>query len=162
MRADPTHSSELRRASWLTFDAPLGLAGQRPLQARLARLCRSHRSPSDRRITGLSPHQTMTCTDVGGRVTDGAGSSVAVGLDPPPCAPTNGRPGFPFWFSGCWRALAKGTAWAGFCCVILLLLRSGRVVGSREGGGSSTATGLVRLRVKTWAALATANGHTCE
>ena len=46
-------------------------------QARLARLCRSHRSPSDRRTTGVSPHHTMTCTDVGGRVTDGAGSSVA-------------------------------------------------------------------------------------
>ena len=40
--------------------------------------CRSHRSPSDRRTTGVSPHHTMTCTDVGGRVTDGAGSSVAV------------------------------------------------------------------------------------
>ncbi len=25
---------------------------------------------------------------------------------------------FSFWFSGCWRALAKGTAWAGFYCVI--------------------------------------------
>ena len=57
---------------------PLGLAGQRALQARLARLCRSHRSSSDRRTTGVSPHHTMTCTDVGGRVTDGAGSSVAV------------------------------------------------------------------------------------
>ena len=56
---------------------PLGLAGQRALQARLARLCRSHRSPSDRRTTGVSPHHTMTCTDVGGRVADGAGSSVA-------------------------------------------------------------------------------------
>ena len=56
---------------------PLGLAGQRVLQARLARLCRSHRSPSDRRTTGVSPYHTMTCTDVGGRVTDGAGSSVA-------------------------------------------------------------------------------------
>ena len=56
---------------------PLGLADQRALQARLARLCRSHRSPSDRRTTGVSPHHTMTCTDVGGRVTDGAGSSVA-------------------------------------------------------------------------------------
>ena len=57
----------------------LGLAGQRALQAWLARLCRSHRSPSDdRRKTGVSPHHTMTCTDVGGRVTDGAGSSVAV------------------------------------------------------------------------------------
>ena len=57
---------------------PLGLAGQRALQARFARLCRSHRSPSDRRTTGVSPHHTMTCTNVGGRVTDGAGSSVAV------------------------------------------------------------------------------------
>ena len=28
---------------------------------------------------------------------------------------------FSFWFSGCWRALAKGTAWAGFYCVTLLL-----------------------------------------
>ena len=25
---------------------------------------------------------------------------------------------FSFWFSGCWRALAKGTAWAGFYCAI--------------------------------------------
>ena len=57
---------------------PLGLAGQqRALQARLARLCRSHRSSSDRRTTGVSLHHTMTCTDVGKRVTDGAGSSVA-------------------------------------------------------------------------------------
>ena len=43
-----------------------------------ARLCRSHRSSSDRRTTGVSSHHTMTCTDVGGRVTDCAGSSVAV------------------------------------------------------------------------------------
>ena len=57
---------------------PLGLAGQRSLQARLARLCRSHQPPSDRRTTGVSPHHTMACTDVGGRVTDSAGSSVAV------------------------------------------------------------------------------------
>ena len=56
----------------------LGLAGQRALQARLARLCRSQRSPSHRRTTGVSPHHTMPCTDVGGRVTDGAGSFVAV------------------------------------------------------------------------------------
>ena len=42
------------------------------------------------------------------------------------------------------------------------LLRSGRVVGSREGGDSSAATGLVRLRVQTWVALATANGQGCE
>ena len=57
---------------------PLGLAGKRALQARFARLYRSHRSPSDRRTTGVSPpHHTMTCTDVGGRVSDGASSSVA-------------------------------------------------------------------------------------
>ena len=56
---------------------PLGLAGQRALEARLVRLCRSHRSPSHRRTTGVSPHRTMTCTDVGGRFADGAGSSVA-------------------------------------------------------------------------------------
>ena len=32
---------------------------------------------------------------------------------------------FSFWFSGRWRApLAKGTAWAGFYCAILLLLLS--------------------------------------
>ena len=29
---------------------------------------------------------------------------------------------FSFWFSGCWRALAKGTAWAFFYSAILLLL----------------------------------------
>ena len=34
-------------------------------------------------------------------------------------------------------------------------LRGGRVVGLREGGDSSITTGLVRLRVKTWVALAT-------
>ena len=39
-------------------------------------------------------------------------------LGPPPCAPTNGRPGFSFWFSGRWRALAKGTAWAGLFSAI--------------------------------------------
>ena len=31
---------------------------------------------------------------------------------------------FSFWFSGYWRALAKGTAWAGFYCAILLLLEN--------------------------------------
>ena len=41
---------------------------------------------------------------------------VAAHVDPPPRAPVNGRPGFPFWFSGRWRALAKGTAWAGSLC----------------------------------------------
>ena len=80
MRATPRtpRSCDGPRGSWLTFDAPLGLAGQRALQARLARLCRSHRSPSDRRTTGVSPHHTMMCTDVGGKVANGAGSSVAV------------------------------------------------------------------------------------
>ena len=29
-----------------------------------------------------------------------------------------------FWFSGCWRALAKGTAWAGFYCTVLLVMMS--------------------------------------
>ena len=80
MRATPcTHwSCDGPRGSPSTSMRPLGLAGQRALQARLARLCRSHRSPSDRRPTGgVSPHHTMTCTDVGGRVTGGAGSSVA-------------------------------------------------------------------------------------
>ena len=78
MRADPTHSSELRRASWLTFDAAFG-AGWPTCTPGAARALvgRLHRSPSDRRTTGVSPHHTMTCTDVGGRVTDGAGSSVA-------------------------------------------------------------------------------------
>ena len=42
------------------------------------------------------------------------------------------------------------------------LLRSDRVVGLREDGDTSAATGLVRLRVQTWVALATANGQTCE
>ena len=39
---------------------------------------------------------------------------------PPPRAPKYGRPGFPFGFlfSGCWRALAKDTAWAGFYSAI--------------------------------------------
>ena len=56
---------------------------------------------------------------------------------PPPCAPANGRPGlqawFFFWFSGRWRALAKGTAWAGFYRAVLLLL--GFVVSSRPSRG---------------------------
>ena len=43
-----------------------------------ARLCRSRRTSSDRRTTGVSPHHTMACGDVGGRVTDGADSPVAV------------------------------------------------------------------------------------
>ena len=76
---DPTHSSELRRASWLTFDAAFGAGWPTCTPGAVrALVCRSYRSPNDRRTTGVSPHHTMTCTDVGGRVTDGAGSSVAV------------------------------------------------------------------------------------
>ena len=74
---DPTHSSELRRASWLSFDAAFG-AGWPTFTPGAARACVAR---IDRRVageqTGVSPHHTMTCTDVGGRVTDGAGSSVA-------------------------------------------------------------------------------------
>ena len=40
---------------------------------------------------------------------------------------------FFFWFSGRWRALAKGTAWAGFYRAVLLLL--GFVVSSRPSRG---------------------------
>ena len=39
---------------------------------------------------------------------------------------------FSFWFSGCWRALAKGTAWAVFYCVILLLLLEGSTIKAKE------------------------------
>jgi hypothetical protein len=48
-----------------------------------------------------------------------------------------------FWFSGCWRALAKGTAWASFCCAILLLLHAphGAVNGSSGGGGGGGGGG---------------------
>ena len=35
---------------------------------------------------------------------------------PPPRAPTNGRPDFPFLVFGRWRAFVKGTAWAGLLC----------------------------------------------
>ena len=38
---------------------------------------------------------------------------------------------FSFWSSGCWRALAKGTAWAGFYCVI----HHHRFPASRREGG---------------------------
>ena len=41
-----------------------------------SRFCRSRRSPGDWR-TGVSTHHTMACSDVGGRVTDGACSSLA-------------------------------------------------------------------------------------
>ena len=42
-----------------------------------SRVRRSRRSPGGW-ITGASPHHTMACSDVGEKVTDGAGSSVAV------------------------------------------------------------------------------------
>ena len=32
---------------------------------------------------------------------------------------------FPFWFSGCWRALAKGTAWAGFIGQFIIITELG-------------------------------------
>ena len=64
----------------------------------------------------MSPHHTMACTDVGGRVTDGAGSSVAA-------------------------------EWSDRARTVTL---------------SPLAIGLVRLRVLTWVALATANGQAFE
>ena len=54
-----------------------------------------------------------------------------LGLGPPSRAPTNGRPVFfSCWFSGCWRALAEGTAWAVLCRVTIFLLLAS------AGGGS--------------------------
>ena len=38
--------------------------------------------------------------------------------DPPTVRSGEWPAWFSFWFSGCWRALAKGTAWADFYCVI--------------------------------------------
>ena len=64
-------------------------------------------------------------------------------------------PTYSFWRLGMHRRRRESHRWRG-------LLRSGRVVGLREDGDSSTATGLVRLRVQTWVALATANGQACE
>ena len=43
MRCDPTHSSKLRRASWLTFDAAVG-AGWPVLTSSTARACLAPRS----------------------------------------------------------------------------------------------------------------------
>ena len=49
-------------------------------------------------------------------------SELPLGADPPPRAPANGRPiSLPFGFSGCWRALAKGTAWAGFIMQFIII-----------------------------------------
>ena len=42
-----------------------------------SRLCRSRRSPGDKRKRVSPHHHTMACGDVGGKVTDCAGSSVA-------------------------------------------------------------------------------------
>ena len=42
--------------------------------------------------------------------------------DPPPCAPTNGRPGFPFGFLGAGGRLPKARRGRFFNCLILLLL----------------------------------------
>ena len=50
---------------------------------------------------------------------------------------------FSFWFSGCWRALAKGTAWAGFSPPVLKkrAKRSERS-GTGTGGRLSRKTGV--------------------
>ena len=84
---------------------PLGLAGKRALQARLARLCLVSlasiaESPAENNRCVSAPHGDMH------------------------------------------RRRRESHRWRG-------LLRSGRVVGSREDGGSSTAIGLVRLRVQS-------------
>ena len=55
----------------------LGLAGHCSLQARLALVSLASIAEWRVNTTSVSPHRTMTCTDDGGRVTDGAGSSVA-------------------------------------------------------------------------------------
>ena len=51
IRADPTHSSELRRASWLTFDAAFG-AGWPTRTPGAARALVSCVARIDRRVTG--------------------------------------------------------------------------------------------------------------
>ena len=77
------------------------------------RLPRWRRSPGDWR-TGVSPHHTMVCGDVGGRVTDCAGSSVAVEWPDP------------------------------------------------EGGdGALILARRLRLNLRNWVAVATANGQAC-
>jgi hypothetical protein len=76
-------------------------------------LPRSRRSPGDWR-TGVSPHHTMACGDVGGRVTDCEGSSVAVEWPDP------------------------------------------------EGGdGAPIPVRRLRLNLRNWVAVATANGQAC-
>ena len=78
------------------------------------RLPRSRRSPGDWR-TGVSPHHTMACGDVGGRVTDCAGSSVAAEWPDP------------------------------------------------EGGdGAPIPVRRLRLDLRNWVAVATANGQACS
>ena len=65
--------------SWLSFDA-VSEAGWPTCTSGAARACVAR---IDRRVTyrrsGVSPHHTMACGDVGGRETDEACSSVAVG-----------------------------------------------------------------------------------
>ena len=112
---DPTHSSELRRASWLNFDAAFGAGWPTctPGAARaLVSLASIAECPENNRCVS-TPHDDMHRRR---------------------------------WESHGWRGL----------------LRSGRVIGSREDGDSSTATGLVRLHVQTWVVLATANGRESE
>ena len=102
---NPTHSSELRRASWLTFDAAFGVGWPTCTPG------------ADRALVSL------------------ASASIAESPENNRCvsAPHDDMH----------RRRRESHGWRG-------LLRSGRVVGSREDGGSSAATGLVRLRVQTW------------
>ena len=80
----PRNSSGMLRVSWLALMASLGLTGRHwPHMGprRGLRLPRSRRSPGDWR-TGVSPHHTMArwhaaTSDVGGRVADYAGCSIA-------------------------------------------------------------------------------------
>ena len=56
-----------------------------------------------------------------------AGHGPMANNGPPPCAPANGRPGFPFCFVGAGGRLPKGRRGRFFkCAVLLLLLRCGR------------------------------------
>ena len=79
---DPTNPSELRRASWLSFDAAFG-TGWSTFTPGAARACVAHirRVTGEQQVCRRTTHHTMaTCGGVGGRVTDGADSPVAVGL----------------------------------------------------------------------------------
>ena len=77
-----------------------------------SRLCRSRRSSGDWR-TGVSPHHTMACSDVGGRVTDGADSPAAAGSSD--CAKATALQLLPGWRRlrlQTWMALATANGQA--------------------------------------------------